>query len=84
MINKNRVIAACTPSTVVSRSSVMSLIITFMFEPAKLQMNCARASGRINRRASRVAATAPRCTDAVRLLPGSLPAQLPRSRPPRR
>jgi hypothetical protein len=23
----------------------MSLIITFMFEPAKLQMNCARASG---------------------------------------
>ena len=39
MINKNRVIAACTPCTVVSRSSVMSLIITFMFEPAKLQMN---------------------------------------------
>ena len=36
MINKNRVIAACTPCTVVSRSSVMSLIITFMFEPAKL------------------------------------------------
>jgi hypothetical protein len=23
----------------------MSLIITFMFEPAKLQMNCASASG---------------------------------------
>jgi hypothetical protein len=23
----------------------MSLIITFMFEPAKLQMNCAKASG---------------------------------------
>jgi hypothetical protein len=27
------------------------LIITFMFEPAKLQMNCASASGRIRRRA---------------------------------
>jgi hypothetical protein len=26
----------------------MSLIITFMFEPAKLQMNCARASGSRN------------------------------------
>jgi hypothetical protein len=31
--------ATCTPWTVVSRSSLMSLIITFMFEPAKLQMN---------------------------------------------
>jgi hypothetical protein len=31
----------------------MSLIITFMFEPAKLQMNCASASGAKNlRRAS--------------------------------
>src|SRR6516225_1290502 len=29
----------------------MSLIITFMFEPAKLQMNWARASGRMNARA---------------------------------
>jgi hypothetical protein len=29
----------------------MSLIITFMFEPAKLQMNCASARGRINLRA---------------------------------
>ena len=38
-------IAICTPCTVVSRSSLMSLIITFMFEPAKLQMNWARASG---------------------------------------
>ena len=50
MINKNSVIAACTPCTVVSRSSVMSLIITFMFEPAKLQMNCASASGARNLR----------------------------------
>ena len=43
--SKNMVIAVCTPCTVVSRSSLMSLIITFMFEPAKLQMNCASASG---------------------------------------
>jgi hypothetical protein len=28
----------------------MSLIITFMFEPAKLQMNCASASGARNLR----------------------------------
>jgi hypothetical protein len=28
----------------------MSLIITFMFEPAKLQMNCARARGAMNAR----------------------------------
>jgi hypothetical protein len=39
MISRKSVIAACTPPTVVFRSSVMSLIITFMFEPAKLQMN---------------------------------------------
>src|SRR6476619_6528646 len=43
--NKKIVIAVCTPRTVVSRSWLMSLIITFMFEPAKLQMNCASASG---------------------------------------
>jgi hypothetical protein len=28
----------------------MSLIITFMLEPAKLQMNCASASGAMNAR----------------------------------
>jgi hypothetical protein len=39
------VIATCTPFTVVSRSTLMSVIITFMFEPAKLQINWARASG---------------------------------------
>ena len=50
MISKNMVIAVWTPFTVVSRSSLMSVIITFMFEPAKLQMNCASASGRINLR----------------------------------
>src|SRR5947207_2548834 len=51
MISKNSVIAVCTPFTVVSRSSLMSVIITFMFDPAKLQMNCASASGRISLRA---------------------------------
>jgi hypothetical protein len=52
MISKNSVIVACTPVTVVFRSSVMSLIITFMFEPAKLQMNWASASGARNLRRS--------------------------------
>src|SRR4029450_5538161 len=47
------VIAVCTPWTVVSRSSLMSLIITFMFEPAKLQMNWASANGTSARRSSR-------------------------------
>src|SRR5215203_1589237 len=51
MISRNNVITVCTPLTVVSRSSLMSLIITFMFEPAKLQMNWASARGRINFRA---------------------------------
>ena len=61
MISRNRVIAVCTPLTVVSRSSLMSLIITFMFEPAKLQMNWASASGRINlpRRQGRTLRDAP-------------------------
>jgi hypothetical protein len=50
MTSRKMVIAVCTPWTVVSRSSLMSVIITFMFEPAKLQMNCARASGTSTRR----------------------------------
>src|SRR3954447_11838138 len=52
MISRNKVMAAYTPVTVVSRSSVMSVIITFMFEPAKLQMNWASASGARNLRRS--------------------------------
>ena len=52
MTSRNSVIAICTPWTVVSRSVLMSLIITFMFEPAKLQMNWASASGRRTARAS--------------------------------
>src|SRR3954447_5751274 len=44
------VMATWMPWTVVSRSFAMSVIITFMFEPAKLQMNCARASGTSTRR----------------------------------
>ena len=39
MISRNSVIVVCTPFTSVCRSWLMSLIITFMFEPAKLQMN---------------------------------------------
>src|SRR4051812_13682240 len=35
----------------------MSLIITFMFEPAKLQMNCASASGARNLRRETAALT---------------------------
>ena len=50
MISKNRVIAVCTPFTVVSRSMLMSVIITFMFTPAKLRMNWACSSGRGNLR----------------------------------
>src|SRR4051812_27547968 len=50
MTSRKRVIATWTPWTVVSRSSLMSLIITFMLEPAKLQMNCASASGSRARR----------------------------------
>ena len=56
--NKNTVIAIWTPCTVVWRSSLMSVIMTFMFEPAKLQMNCASASGtRIFRNAPEVRPT---------------------------
>ena len=61
MISRKSVIAVWTPLTVVSRSSLMSLIITFMFEPAKLQMNCASASGAISRRAD-LSAVASRLT----------------------
>jgi hypothetical protein len=39
MTSRKMVMAVCTPFTVVFRSLLMSLIITFMFDPAKLQMN---------------------------------------------
>ena len=45
MHSRNSVIAVCTPWTVVSRSLLMLVIATFMFEPAKLAMNWVRASG---------------------------------------
>jgi hypothetical protein len=43
------------------------LIITFMFEPAKLQMNCARASGAMNARAgpTQLAVAKPRAEGVV-------------------
>jgi hypothetical protein len=45
----------------------MSLIITFMFEPAKLQMNWARASGAMNARGepTQLAAATPGFEDAA-------------------
>ena len=54
MISRNSVIAVCTPVHRRVRSWLMSLIITFMFEPAKLQMNCASASGASIRRVAAV------------------------------
>jgi hypothetical protein len=45
MTSRNTVIAVFTPSRVVFSDSLMSLIITVMFVPAKLQMNWASASG---------------------------------------
>ena len=39
MMSRKSVMVVWTPPTVVSRSLLMSVIITFMFEPAKLQMN---------------------------------------------
>ena len=55
IVSRNSVITVWTPFTSVFRSLLMSAIITFMFEPAKLQMNWASASGAINRRALRSA-----------------------------
>ena len=45
----------------------MSLIITFMFEPAKLQMNCASARGAMNARGepTQLAAARPGRDDAA-------------------
>ena len=43
--NRKSVMQTCTPWTVVCRSVLMSVIITFMLEPAKLQMNWAKARG---------------------------------------
>ena len=50
MTNRKIVMAIWMPCASVSRSLLMSVIITFMFEPAKLQMNCASARGAINAR----------------------------------
>ena len=56
----------------------MSAIITFMFDPAKLQMNCASASGRISRRAdaSGRSGVSGSLTDAVPSLTPRLGARL--------
>src|SRR6478752_10390359 len=52
MTSRKIVMATWMPWTVVFRSLLMSLIITFMFEPAKLQMNCASARGTSTRRST--------------------------------
>src|SRR3954464_6864566 len=79
MTSRNRVIAICTPWTVVSRSLLMSLIITFMLEPAKLQMNCARASGASTPRIAFV--DDPAVGVPVMCAPAFLAAEPPQSRP---
>src|SRR5436309_9452661 len=81
MISKNSVIVVCTPFTSVCRSWLMSLIITFMFEPAKLQMNWARASGAMNARAEPTQlAVAKPCFLGVVLTPHRLPGGVPHER----
>ena len=45
MHSRKSVIAVCTPWIVVSRSLLMLVIATFMFDPAKLAMNWVSASG---------------------------------------
>ena len=65
--SRNNVIATCTPCTVVSRSVLMSLIITFMLEPAKLQMNCANANGTRTRSQSSGRIRPYRCLHACHL-----------------
>src|SRR5438874_6233275 len=73
MITRNSVIVVCTPFTSVCKSWLMSLIITFMFEPAKLQMNWARASGAMNARADPTQlAVANPCSVDVALTPRTL------------
>jgi hypothetical protein len=69
----------------------MSPIITFMFEPAKLQMNWASASGAINRRALRSASPVarPSAAEALTIAPSDAryqwtwgPPSFPSTRPP--
>jgi hypothetical protein len=70
MVNRKSVMLSWIPATSVFRSRLMSLIITFMFEPAKLQMNCASASGAMMRRtAARVIVPVP---DTLRCYSGGL------------
>jgi hypothetical protein len=45
MTSRNRVIAVFIPSRVVCSDSLMALIITVIFVPAKLRMNWASAGG---------------------------------------
>src|SRR3954454_7017868 len=78
MISRKSVIVVCTPFTDVSRSSLMSEIITFMFDPAKLQMNCASARGAISLRADRSARAGTAAGAAGAEPPAALTPLLPR------
>src|SRR5918993_2995370 len=57
IVSVNSVMVVWIPVTDVSRSSAIVLIATFMLDPAKLQMNCARAKGRTRAPAAAVALT---------------------------
>src|SRR4051812_43240666 len=83
MISRNRVIAAWTPVTVLSRAFVMSVIITFLFEAAEPQMNCGAASGARERRREAADSAAPACTVRVAARV-SAPHAGPPDRPPGR
>ena len=74
--SKNNVMQIWTPWTVVCRSVLMSVIMTFMFEPAKLQMNWAKASGTSIVRSDGLG--------AFDLVASVIASRLPRGCPPQR
>src|SRR5687768_4388069 len=55
IVSVNSVMVVWMPVTEVPRSSAIVLIATFMLDPAKLQMNWARANGRTTAPAASVA-----------------------------
>src|SRR3954454_23049342 len=59
IVSVNNVMVVWIPVTDVSRSSAIVLIATFMLDPAKLQMNWARASGSTTARAALAVLTPP-------------------------
>src|SRR5215211_4655034 len=84
MTSRKIVIVSWTPWTVVSRSWLMSLIMTFMLEPAKLQMNWARARGTRTLRRAADGRPAETCSAMLHLLSKSRWAWSTGQSPPRR